>query len=93
MKCPKCGTESSGKTVCGQCGAFLYTHTQNRRPMTRQQKRKETARNWKQALKGTLYAMLILIGFAIVLFLISILLGRILPDSMFGDIVGTTVAT
>lgn len=83
MKCPKCGAENNAKTVCGSCGAFLYTHTQNRRPLTKAQKRKETAKNWKQALKGSLFALLILLGFAILLFLIALVLGQILPDSMF----------
>ncbi len=93
MKCPKCGAENNSKTVCGKCGAFLYTHTQNRKPLTKAQKRKETAKNWKQALKGTVYALLILLGFAVLLFLIALLLGQILPDSMFEAFIAPTVTT
>ena len=88
MKCPKCGTDNeAGKTVCGKCGTFLYRYTQNRRPLTRKERRKEAASHWKQALKGTLYALLILFALTLVLFIISLILGKILPDSMFEGLI------
>lgn len=88
MICPKCGTDNeNGKTVCGKCGTFLYRYTQNRRPLTRAQKRKEVASNWKQALKGTFYALLILFALTLVLFIISLILGNILPDSLFEGLI------
>ncbi len=94
MKCPKCGAENdNGKTVCGQCGTFLYKYTQNRHPMTRQERRKETAGHWKQALRGTIYALLVLAGFALVLFLLALLLGQIIPDSWFEGLIDTTATT
>lgn len=93
MKCPKCGFENANKTVCGQCGAFVYTHTNNRRQITPEQRRKDRAKAWKQALKGTVYSLLILLGFAVLLFVIALVLGQILPDSMFEGILATTVPT
>jgi uncharacterized membrane protein YvbJ len=92
MKCPKCGYENGDKTVCGKCGAFIYTHTRNRTALTTVQRRKELSKAWKRALKGTVYSLLILLGFAVLLFLISLLLGQILPDSMF-EISTTTLPT
>jgi uncharacterized membrane protein YbhN (UPF0104 family) len=93
MKCPKCGYENGERTVCGKCGTFVYSQTRNRRPMTPAQRRKELGKAWKQALKGTVYSLLILLGFAVVLFFVALVLGLILPDSMFDGIIATTVAT
>ncbi len=84
MKCPKCGTANEDrKTICGTCGTFLYRTTQNRVPLTRAERRQEAGKAWKQALKGSLYALLILLGLAAVLFVISLILGHIMPDSLF----------
>lgn len=93
MKCQKCGYENGDKTVCGKCGAFVYMHTQNRKPLTPEQRRKERAKAWKQALKATVYSLLILVGFAVLLFIIALLLGQILPDSLFQGVLPTTIAT
>ncbi len=94
MQCPKCGTQNDDhKTVCGICGTFLYRYTQNRVPLTRAQRRKEVGQAWKQALKGTLYALLILLGLAVVLFIISLILGRVMPDSLFEGLFDTTLTT
>jgi hypothetical protein len=65
---------------------FISIHTKQR-PLTRKERRKETASHWKQALKGTLYALLILFALTLVLFIISLILGKILPDSMFEGLI------
>lgn len=42
MRCPKCGTENDKRTICSNCGFFMYrADLNNRARMTKKERQKE----------------------------------------------------
>lgn len=89
MKCSKCGTENStGKSVCRKCGAFLYSANPNNRiPLTPEQKKARRKARFKGTTLGCLWSALIIVGMFILLGIISFLLVRfVIPEDYFANV-------
>ena len=95
MKCSKCGTDNpSGKTICRQCGNFLYSaEPRNRVALTKEQRKERRKTLIKNSFSGCLWTGLVLLAMLIVLSLVSFLLVRyILPDEYIDSLVRTTAS-
>ena len=48
MKCPRCDTENGTRSVCSECGMFLYDgQPRNRVKLSREEKRRENVNRVK----------------------------------------------
>lgn len=88
MKCSRCGTENpKGKSVCKNCGAFLYSANPNNRvPLTKKQKKERRVALFKGTAMGCLWSSLIIVGMFILLGILSYIMVRfVIPDEYFED--------
>ena len=78
MKCPKCGIENEQRSVCKDCGQFLYSTTRKiRYKPTAKEKRERFRKNTRYVVTKSLIAILILLGLVLLSFLLAVGMQRL----------------
>ncbi len=75
MKCPRCGVENGSRTICNECGYFMYRAVdQNRKQMTKSERAREDAKIiWKNVSRVLRVAWMVLVIIVMSFLMIAVL--------------------